>query len=62
MNHVVKIRPEKGGIYAADGHGMRHGAIRAGSIPAGRTTNSNRKKQTDERSSWGAAECPGIGF
>ena len=61
MNHVVKIRPEKGGIYADGGHGMRHGAIRAGSIPAGRTIN-NRKKQTDERSSWGAAECPGIGF
>ena len=61
MNHVVKIRPEKGGIYADGGHGMRHGAIRAGSIPAGRTTN-NRKKQTDERSRWGSAECPGIGF
>ena len=48
MNHVVKIRPEKGGIYATGGHGMRHGAIRAGSIPAGRTTIIGRNRPTKE--------------
>ena len=24
--------------------------------------NNNMKKKTDERSRWGSAECPGIGF